>query len=189
MDIFEYVAVLVSIIIGLGMAHLLRGLVRMIQHPGRHPAYWVHLGWVVYMFFSLIFWWWWEFRLGELDSWTFDIYLFVIFYAFLLFVASALLFPDDMDGYESYKEYFYDRRRWFFGLLAFNGIVDLFDTLLKGVDYFQSLGLEYLVMNPTLSLVQLVGAFTRNERYHQVLVIVCIVYQVSWAVRMFATVA
>ena len=49
MDIFEYVAVLVSIIIGLGMAHLLRGLVRIIQHPGRHPAYWVHLGWVGYL--------------------------------------------------------------------------------------------------------------------------------------------
>ena len=57
MEIFEYIAVLTSIIIGLGMAHLLRGVVRIIQHPERYPVYWIHLGWVVYMFISLVFWW------------------------------------------------------------------------------------------------------------------------------------
>lgn len=189
MDIFEYVSVLVSIIIGLGMAHLLRGLVRIIQHPGRYTVYWVHLGWVLYLFFTLVFWWWWQFRLDGLEQWTFSTYLFVIFYAFLLFVASALLFPDDMGDYNGFKDYFYDRRRWFFGLLAFNGVVDMFDTLLKGVDYFQSLGLEYVIRVPAFSLALLVGAITRNERYHQVLVVVCLVYKVSWAIRMFATVA
>ena len=40
MDIFEYVAVLTSIIIGLGIAHLLRGVARLIQHPDTEPVYW-----------------------------------------------------------------------------------------------------------------------------------------------------
>jgi hypothetical protein len=34
MEIFEYVAVLTSIVIGLGITHLLQGVARIIQHPG-----------------------------------------------------------------------------------------------------------------------------------------------------------
>ena len=62
MDLFEYISVLTSIIIGLGMAHLLRGLASLVQHPGRNRVYWVHLVWVGYMFFNMIFFWWWERR-------------------------------------------------------------------------------------------------------------------------------
>ena len=79
MDIFEYVAVLTSIIIGLGITHLLRGVAGLIQHPDQHRIYWVHLVWVGYLFFTLIFWWWWEFRLGTIETWTFYLYLFVVF--------------------------------------------------------------------------------------------------------------
>jgi predicted phage tail protein len=43
MGIFEYVAVLTSIIIGLGIAHLLQGVARMIQRQDTEPVYWVHL--------------------------------------------------------------------------------------------------------------------------------------------------
>ena len=189
MEIFEYVAVLTSIIIGLGMAHLLRGVVRIIQHPDRYRVYWVHLGWVVYMFFQLVFWWWWEFRLGELPQWTFFIYLFVIFYAFLIFCASALLFPEDLEGYDGFKGYFYSRRAWFFGLLVTGGVVDVFDTLLKGDEHFSALGTEYLLMLAVINGSQLAAIFVRNERYHVLLMIGCVAYQVSWAVRTFWTVA
>lgn len=189
MDMFEYVAVLTSIIIGLGMAHLLRGLVRMAQHPDRYRVYWVHLGWVLYMFFNLVFWWWWEFRLGGLERWSFSVYLFVVFYAFLYFCASAMLFPEDLEGFDGFKGYFYDRRAWFFGLLALAGPVDVVDTMLKGDDHIGALGVEYLLMMVVITLTQLAGAFTRNERYHQFLVIFCVIYQVSWAIRAFSTVA
>lgn len=189
MEIYEYVSVLTSIIIGLGLAHLLRGLVRIVQHPDRYPVYWVHLGWVVYMFFMLVFWWWWQFTLVDLESFTFLNYLFVVFYAFNLFAASALLFPEDLEGYEGFKDYFYERKGWFFGLLAFTSLIDYIDTLLKGTDYFFGLGWEYIVMNAVLGLVQLTAIFVSRERFHQVLMLAVLAYQVSWAVRMYATVA
>jgi hypothetical protein len=37
--------ILTSIIVGLGNAHLLRGLAELVQHPGCHEAYWLHLLW------------------------------------------------------------------------------------------------------------------------------------------------
>lgn len=189
MEIFEYIAVLTSILIGLGMAHLLRGLVRLIQHPDRHPVYWVHLGWVVYLFFTLVFWWWWEFRLGALETWTFLVYIYVVFYAFLMFVVSALLFPDDLGDYGDYKTYFFARRGWFYGLLALTNVVDLGDSLLKGMDHFMNLGMEYYVATSLQIGLSVAAMFVRNERYHQVLVVTFVIYQVSWAVRMFEVVA
>ena len=35
MGMFEYIAVLTSIIVGLGITHLLKGVARLVQHPGR----------------------------------------------------------------------------------------------------------------------------------------------------------
>ena len=96
MDLFEYISVLTSIIIGLGIAHLLRGVARLVQHPGRHRTWWVHLVWVGYMFFQMTFWWWWEFNLNTLDLWHFEDYLFVLLYAVVLYLCCALLFPDDL---------------------------------------------------------------------------------------------
>ena len=77
MDIFEYIAVLTSIIIGLGVTQLLRGLARLIQNPSHYRTYGVHLLWVATMFFNMVFWWWWEFRLGNIETWSFFLYSFV----------------------------------------------------------------------------------------------------------------
>lgn len=54
MGVFEYVSVLTSIVIGLAIAHLLSGVIRIIQHPGRRARYLTHLVWVAFMFFQSI---------------------------------------------------------------------------------------------------------------------------------------
>ena len=107
MEIFEYISVLTSIIIGLGIAHLLRGIAQLIQHPGRHTVYWVHLVWVAYMFFQMAFWWWWQFNLLDLPAWQFQNYMFLLIYAVILFLICALLFPTDLDDYSGFEEYYF----------------------------------------------------------------------------------
>ena len=71
MEMFNYVMVLASVIIGLGITHLLQGVGRIVQHPGREKTYWVHLLWVAAIFLRAIFWWWFEFRLSKIAEWTF----------------------------------------------------------------------------------------------------------------------
>ena len=71
MDAFEYISVLTSIILGLGMAQLLLGVSRIIQDPEHVKPYWVHLSWVLTMFIYSVFWWWWEFNLNQIEVWTF----------------------------------------------------------------------------------------------------------------------
>lgn len=189
MQIFEYVAVLTSIIIGLGMTHLLRGVARLIQHPEQMRIYWVHLVWVAFMFFSTIFWWWWEFRLSDIQTWTFQLYLFVVIYAFVFYLACALLFPERMEGYEGFHDYFYARRNWFFGVLAFSIIVDFADSWLKGPDHVANLGLEYLVANTTKLLLFVTAAATRNEVFHAIFAVAALAYQIWFAFRLYETIA
>jgi hypothetical protein len=188
MDIFEYIAVLTSIIIGLGIAHLLHGVARTIQRPDRDPVYWVHLVWVGYVFLTLVFWWWWEFHLGKVGVWTFQIYLFVVLYAVSLFLSASVLYPDTLEGYKGYDDYFYSRRTWFFGLLAISYLTDIPDSLVKGADYWQDLGFEYHVISILRPALCSVAMWTRNRIFHGSFAIGMLVHQISWALRQYGTV-
>jgi hypothetical protein len=188
MGMFEYVAVLTSIIVGLGITHLLQGTARLIQHPDAGRPYWVHLTWVLYMFLNAIFWWWWEFRLTRIEVWTFQMYIFVILFAVILYMLCALLYPSSLAGYHSFKDYFYSRRGWFFGLSILFLLVDVGDTLLKGADYFRSLGAEYVVVRGLKLILYGIAMRSRNERYHGSLAVANLVYQVAWALRFYDTV-
>ena len=54
-----------------------------------------------------------EFWLQGIADWTYEIYFFLISYTILLYFLCALLFPDNVDEYGGYEEYFLSRRKWF----------------------------------------------------------------------------
>jgi hypothetical protein len=180
-DLFEYISVLTSIIVGLGIAHLLRGLAQLVQHPGRYRVYWVHLAWVGFMFLNMIFFWWWEFALAEIEVWLFRDYLFLVSYAVINYLMCAMLFPSDLDDYEGYADYFLSRRVWFFGLFAVSTVADIFDTLIKGEDHFAKLGTDYIMLTTTFVLMAIIGAATRRHGVHAVIVVMALVFQIWWA--------
>ena len=191
MQMFEYIIVLISIVIGLALTHLMQGIAGLIQHPDRSRIWWVHLVWVGYMFLNSIFWWWYEFRLQRIELWTFSLYAFVVFYAFYIYLICALLFPRDLEGYDGYRDYFLSRRKWFFGLLIGWGAVDLIDTAIKNTaetNYFASLGTEYLISQVALTLAAVVGLVSRRESVHATIAILFLTYQISWVLRLFSTI-
>jgi hypothetical protein len=116
--IFTHVRIVMGMALGLGITRLLTGTAQFVQHPQRRRVYWVHLGWVLFMLVSLSHFWWWEFWLHAVAVWTYEFYFFLIAYTVLLYFLCALLFPDDVDEYGGYEEYFISRRKWFFGILA-----------------------------------------------------------------------
>ena len=186
MQMFEYVIVLISIVIGLALTHLMQGsavLMRMAETFA--PGEWVHLVWVAYMIVSILFWWWWEFHLQQIKTWTFAIYLFVIFYAFYLYLICAVLFPLRLEGYEGYKDYFLARRRWFFGLLVGWAVIDVIDTWIKGPDYFASVGADAFIFNTVLALTSIVGIAVRRPAVQAVLAVGQLAYVLTGLLRLF----
>jgi hypothetical protein len=186
-DLFVHVRILIGMVIGLSITRLFSGLAKLVQHPGREKIYPVHLAWVASTLLFVINFWWWEFGLGQLGRLTFDLFVFVVFYASLFYLLCALLFPDDMKDYTGFEDYFYSRRRWFFGIFALINAVDMIDTLLKGWPYFRSFGWEYPVETALHILLCLIAMATTNRVFHTAFVTANLVYEITWILRHFET--
>lgn len=137
MNAFSYVMVLVSIILGLGITHLLSSFsevihrVRGVGKPIRVEG--VYLIWVSYSILYLVSFWWWEFKYQQIEiEWSFGLYLFIIAYAISLFMMAAILVPTSLEEVNDTFEYFIEGRRWFFGMGLWVIAIDVVDTLLKG---------------------------------------------------------
>jgi hypothetical protein len=184
-QIFSHIRVVMGMVISLSMARLLTGLALFVQHPGKTRIYWLHLGWVLFMFLFLVYFWWWEYRLHSVPVIDFSVYLFVIAYCCIFFFLCVLLFPTSMEDYSGYEHYFMSRRAWFFGFLALAYAVDLIDTAVKGKAYFLSFGMEYPLRNATYIALCIAAAFTANRRFHAIFLIGGLVYQIVWIFRAF----
>ena len=140
MSPFEYVMVLVSIVIGLAITHVLtamsEGVHRLRGHGEPLRLDPVYLLWVGYVLVWLVSFWWYEFNFQAVrEQWTFGLYLFVISFAILLFLLAAILVPHRLSGVQDSYRYFMEGRRWFFGANIVAVVFDVFDTLLKGAGY------------------------------------------------------
>jgi len=118
---------------------------------------------------------------------TFLLYFVLILYGLLLYLLSALLFPVDLTDYEGFKDYFYSRRRWFFGSLAAIFVIDIFDTLIKGAAYLHGIGPEYWIRVGAFIVLALIAIKTRNELFHRIFVVFGIAYEVSYILRLSFT--
>jgi hypothetical protein len=189
MNAFEYLSVLISIILALGMTRVLAGVGDMLQARSHRRIYWVHAIWIVNVFLYLVIAWWIFYRWRDQQPWTFFLFVFVLISPTILYLTSLLLFPreGDMDGVVDYKTHYYANHRAFFILFALFAPVDIVDSLLKGVPHFLQLGPQYIV----ISLLYFVGittaAITRNERYHQIYAIFFLIQTVINSFVLFRT--
>jgi len=71
-DAFNYVAVLVSIIVGLTATRVMSGLGEVIQAANRPRIYWVHVLWHITLLFNVMLGWWLLYRWRLTSDWTFS---------------------------------------------------------------------------------------------------------------------
>jgi len=187
MDMYLHVRVVFAMIAGLGVTHLLRGIARIVEHPGKNKAYWVHLVWVFFRFLYLIHFWWWEFQLENVPQWTFPLYLFVAVYAVLLYLLCALLFPEEMSDYNGFDSYFYSHRKWIFAVQAALFAVDVLDTVIKGTSYLHTLGILYYVRTVAYIVLSLVAIKTTNRKFHATFAVLGTAYEIVFIFMLYRT--
>ena len=184
MDQFEYVMVLVSIIIGLGIAHILLGIAgiidRLSRKKDRLELSLAHAAWLAFCFLWLVMFWWWEYRFStRVSDWTMGLYLFLVCYAVTLFLLQAVLVPRTWDGVTSLKEYFLERRAWFYSLLALVTILDQFDSYLKGgFEYILDTGYINMAFTAATIPVVIIGIRTTKMRIHNIMATIFFGWQV-----------
>lgn len=185
-EFYLHVRVIIGLVVGMSITRSLAGFSGMVQHPGRRKLYPVHLAWAFSILLAAAHFWWWEFRLSGV-SWNFALYVFIVAFASLYYFLTCLLFPDDLAEYAGFEDFFISRRKWFFGLLALTYVADLFDTLLKGHDYYAHLGIEYPLRAVVYIALCGVAMIATNRRFHAAFAIANLAYQVSFILRLYYT--
>lgn len=167
-DSFNYIVVLVSIVTGLGVTRVLTGISDAIQVANRPRVYWVHLLWMINLFFQLMAFWWVLYRWRNTTQWTYFLFLWVNVAPILAYLASGILCPGDLHqtGSPNWRDYYYKNRRGFFLIFGIIWPLDVVDTLLKGKAHFLAQSSLYLPTIAFWAIASFVAAFTKNEKYH-----------------------
>src|SRR6266850_6250878 len=90
---FEYVTVLISIILGMGITQIVTGVADLVHQWHRVRIYWPHLLWIILVFFLHIQEWWATYELRQFESLRMHTFFFVLLYPINLFVLARILFP------------------------------------------------------------------------------------------------
>jgi hypothetical protein len=166
---FEHLSVLISIVIGLGITHLLMSAHRLVQARERVRPYWLSLLWAGLIFISQVEWWWASFSFRQQMEWNFFYFLFVLVSPVALYLAAAFVLPEVEPG-QTYdlREYYYRTRGWFFSILALSPALD---AVRRGIQAGSPTDLG--AWSNAIAAV-LVGslALTRRESYHALLTLV-----------------
>lgn len=184
MDHFEYIMVLISIIIGLGIAHILLGIGGIVDRlTGRGEPVKLRLAyfaWLGNTFVYLVGYWWWEFRFTEfVEVWSVGLYFFLIIYAVALFLTAAILVPRNWDGVMDLGDFFLGRRAWFYSAYLLVICLDVADSYLKdGIDYIVEQGAFSLTFWLASAAVCVFGARSERLQFHTVAGVVLFIWNV-----------
>src|SRR6059036_2938835 len=115
---YQHVVVVMSIVLGLSVTQLLKGLAQLYRTRNRVRLYWLHTAWVVLLIlFSLLLWWvYWNYR--NIEEWSFFRFILYLSPMIVFYFLTSIVIPDPSDPVTDYKEYYFSTRVGFFGTFA-----------------------------------------------------------------------
>jgi hypothetical protein len=180
MSVFEYLGVLLSVIMGLGVTHILVGLSKTIHHRKTSTLFWVHSLWAINVLIYIVIIWWGMFWWSGLQEWSFFQFLLLVLYAIVLFFAASLLFPWDLPDDFNFEAHFFDTRPWFFSVLAVAWCIDIPETVLKSTGGLRDLPEAYVALVIANLALFILAMFWSNQTYHKAFAVVWPVYTIGY---------
>ncbi len=174
---FEYVTVLISIILGLGITQIVTGIADIIHQWERVKLYWPHLLWILLVFFLQIQEWWQIYDLREYNAWRLPTFLLLSLYPVNLFILSRILFPISMVEVSiDFKQFYFDNYRKFFLMIIVNIFLSLLEDLL-----IQGYALTEQPVQLSLLAVMLVVTMTKPkaEWIHKTIVVALVIVMLA----------
>ncbi len=165
-EIFNYLAVLFSIILGLAVTEVLQGFRRILLVRSRLIAYWPSILWGFILLVVCAQSWWALFGLHDQAEWTFGMYAVVLLQTALLYMVAGLSLSGtgEESGFDMRSAYFDNARPFFLLLVAMIGTSLVKDLVISGhLSDPANIGFHGL-----FALSALVAATTRNETFHKI---------------------
>jgi hypothetical protein len=173
MSDFEFVSVVLAIVIGLGMTRILSGLASVLEHRATLRPDWISLTWAVtVLLWQILFW------VGTVNSYrskpiTFTVANFglLLLAAVALYFAAALVLPSQIGPRTDLRQHYAAVRKPFFLVLLGLPLLELSDSLQHGFRHLLDLGPAYLVAQGFVILVCFRALATESRRTHGVIAV------------------
>jgi len=162
MSDFEFLSVLISIVIGFGLTHLLSGLGRAFhfRHKNRIDA--VHIAWTITVFFILVLNWWVFLLWREAGAWTFSMFFMIILWTISMYGLALALYPPHLPEDVDYRELFESNRTWFLSTLVIMCLLDILVTTMREAAIPETF---YVAFVGHFCLIGAIGVVFRNRNY------------------------
>jgi len=121
MNTFEYVSVILSVVVSLAFTHLLAGVVRFIHARGVKFSL-VYAGWLLLLVFWCVDYWFSVWHARGVEVWTLPFVAFLLLMATVLYIACGLAVPNEADAKDGLDlGAFHDanRRRFLSAVIAY----------------------------------------------------------------------
>lgn len=179
MSSFEFLSVLISVVVGLGLANMFTGLGRLVHRRKTVSFSLAHAGWSVHLFSMMVVYWWTVvFGWQDYQNWNILIFLFILVYGFALFMLSALLYPSEVPERWDLREHFREIRGWFFAFYFLWFGSEMLDTWLK--DHFDDFSWPYALVMTSWAATALWAWASRHRWVHDTVAIFQAATLISW---------
>ena len=186
---FEYVSILVSIILGLGITQLLGSFSDLLYNHKKITFYGPHSIWVLFILFLHIQDWFITYQLKDLKVWYLPQLVFVLLYPITLFTTAKMLLPSN-DKEEQYNMVtFYNSQ---FPVIFILVSVNIFLSILFNIFLLQQTWTAQFMLITFLIIMSLFAIFKPvNKSFHFILAIIIAIASVisiiveknSWVIK------
>ena len=162
---FEYVSILVSIILGLGITQILSSFSDLLYHYKEIKFYWPHTLWILFILFLNIQDWFITYQLKDKLAWSLPELFFILLYPITLFIAAKMLLPsNESDKGTDMKVYYRSHYPVIFFIIG----VSVFISILFNVFLLQKSWLQQVLLLAFFSLIMYISVRkVENELLHK----------------------
>ena len=168
-DAFNYLSVLLSIIIGLAITQILKGFRGLVLARARVVVYWPSVVLALLLLIIAVQMWWSMFGMREIPVWTFGKFAVVLLQITAFYLLAGLVLPDFFGEQPmALRDHYYAHHRLFFGLFLLTLLVSLLkDFVLSG----HMKNNADLAFHGVFIVISIAGAWSAREWLHK---LVCI---------------
>jgi hypothetical protein len=170
-DGFNYLSVMVSIVLGLGLTQLFAGIGNLVQIRRRVKLYPLHSLWVLLLIVLHLHMWWSFWALRGVAEWTYATFVYLVIGPAALVIASHIIIPELIESRIDVQRHYFDTSPLFFGILTVAAVWAMFFEPIMGLRPF-------LV---PFRIIQVIGVATlgccsvsKNWRLHAAAIVVIV---------------
>lgn len=161
---FDFVSVFFSVILGLGVSHLLASAAQLVKSRTRVQLDWIPSAWAATAFLLLIQAWWGMWSLHSTPSWSYGSFIVLVLYQSALYLVSTLVLPDSYaESSESLSVHFGRVRPTLYAAMS---VISLSALLINLVVFRAPFSAAFAVL-PLLGVLVSVGGIAFSGRNYQ----------------------